>query len=90
MEEMAMQKRNMTIQHKEMAAVHQEKERIRTITTENRKIIERLIETKTTIDNKAPKRTNGYNVITSENRKHKRVESLNLVNRLKESERIML
>ena len=73
-----------------MAAVHQEKERIRTITNENRKLIERLVETKSSVENSEPRKKAAYHVQAfSSKNKARRIESLNLVNRLKESERIM-
>ena len=71
-----------------MAALHQEKERIRTITSENKKLIERLVESKSALDNREPLKKAPYHLQTTGN-KSKRVDSLNLVSRLKEHERIM-
>ena len=71
-----------------MAAVHMEKERIRNITTANRKLIDRLLDIKSDVDNSRPAKQASYHVMTSEKRA-KRVESLNLVTRLKENERII-
>ena len=89
MEEAAESKRKISQLNKEMAAVHQEKERIRTITQENRKLIERLVETKPLLDNKEPRKKAGYHVMSSSSKnKARRIESLNLITRLKESERI--
>lgn len=74
-----------------MSAVYQANERIKTITTENRKLIDRLMVTKAAVDNRAPRKPTGYHVeISPTNKKGQRVESLNLMIRIRESERIML
>ena len=86
---MADQKRKITIDCKEKATVYQEKERIKTLKMENKKIFERLNETKSLVDNRAPKKPTGFHIEVVEKKKPKRIESLNLVNRLRESERIM-
>lgn len=71
-----------------MAAVYEEKERIRQITTANRKLIERLVDSKPGVDNSRPHKAPSYHVMISE-KKAKRVDSLNLVSRLNEHERIV-
>ena len=76
------------MQSRELASIHQDRERIRNITLENKKLIERLVETRVLVDNKTPAKPASYLVKTSPKKKAKRVESMNLVARLRESERI--
>ena len=92
MEEASQQKRKITTQYKEMATLYQEKERIKNLTSDNRKLMDRLLDKKAAVDNRAPKKPAAYHVATSttETKKAKRIESLNLMTRVRESERIML
>lgn len=52
-------------------------------------MIEKLVETKSSIDNKAPPKQPAYHVLSEYKKKAKRIESLNLVSRLKENSRIV-